>query len=46
LTPSTDAFTMMLLAVPLLLLYEVSIWVSKVALPKEMKQAIADVATS
>jgi sec-independent protein translocase protein TatC len=46
LTPSTDAFTMMLLAVPLLMLYEISIWVSKVALPKEMKEAIADVATN
>jgi sec-independent protein translocase protein TatC len=46
LTPSTDAFTMMLLAVPLLLLYEVSIWVSKVALPKEMKQALGEVAVA
>ncbi len=46
LTPSTDAFTMMLLAVPLLMLYEVSIWVSKVALPKEMKQTLGEVATN
>ncbi|MCI0696456.1 twin-arginine translocase subunit TatC [candidate division KSB1 bacterium] len=46
LTPSTDAFTMMLLALPLLMLYEVSIWVSKVALPKEMKQALGEVATN
>jgi sec-independent protein translocase protein TatC len=46
LTPSTDAFTMMLLAVPLLMLYEVSIWVSKVALPKEMKQALGEPATN
>ncbi|MGH7597377.1 MAG: twin-arginine translocase subunit TatC [bacterium] len=46
LTPSTDAFTMMLLAVPLLMLYEVSIWVSKVALPKEMKQALGEVAVT
>ena len=46
LTPSTDAFTMMLLAVPLLMLYEVSIWVSKVALPKEMKQALEEVAVT
>jgi sec-independent protein translocase protein TatC len=46
LTPSTDAFTQMLLAVPLLLLYEISIWVSRVALPKEMKDAIGEVATN
>lgn len=46
LTPSTDAFTMMLLAVPLLMLYEVSIWVSKVALPKEMKQTLGEVAVT
>lgn len=42
LTPSTDAFTMMLLALPLLVLYEISIWVSKVALPKEMKAAVGE----
>jgi sec-independent protein translocase protein TatC len=46
LTPSTDAFTQMLLAVPLLLLYEISIWVSRVALPKEMKDAIGEMATN
>ncbi|MDZ7361010.1 MAG: twin-arginine translocase subunit TatC [candidate division KSB1 bacterium] len=46
LTPSTDAFTQMLLAVPLLLLYEISIWVCRVALPKEMKDAIGEVATN
>ena len=46
LTPSTDAFTMMLLVLPLLVLYEISIWVSKAALPKEMKAALGDVATS
>jgi sec-independent protein translocase protein TatC len=46
LTPSTDAFTMMLLAIPLLMLYEISIWVSKVALPKEMKQALGEVAVA
>jgi len=40
LTPSTDAFTMMLLVFPLLVLYEISIWVSKVALPKEVKEAL------
>ncbi len=46
LTPSTDAFTMMLLAVPLLMLYEISIWVSRVALPKERKETLAEVATN
>lgn len=46
LTPSTDAFTMMLLAAPLLMLYEVSIWVSKIALPKETKQALEEVAVT
>lgn len=40
LTPSTDAFTMMLLVVPLLVLYEISIWISKIALSKEMKAAL------
>jgi len=46
LTPSTDAFTMILLVLPLLVLYEISIWVSKVALPKEMKAAIGEVAAN
>jgi sec-independent protein translocase protein TatC len=46
LTPSTDAFTLMLLAVPLMVLYEISIWVSKVALSKEMKEAIGEPVTS
>lgn len=46
LTPSTDAFTMMLLVLPLLVLYEISIWVSKVALPKEMKAAIGEAAAN
>jgi sec-independent protein translocase protein TatC len=46
LTPSTDAFTQMLLAVPLLVLYEISIWVSKIALPKEMKEALGEPVTS
>ncbi len=41
-TPSVDAFTQILLAVPLLVLYEISIWVSKIALPVEMKKAIAE----
>ncbi len=46
LTPSTDAFTMLLLAAPLLVLYEISIWVSKLALPKEMKETLGEVATN
>lgn len=45
-TPSVDAFTQILLAVPLLVLYEISIWVSKIALPVEMKKAIGKVATN
>jgi sec-independent protein translocase protein TatC len=40
LTPSVDAFTQILLAAPLLVLYEISIWVSKLALPKPMKEAL------
>jgi sec-independent protein translocase protein TatC len=46
LTPTTDLFTMLFLAVPLLVLYEVSIWVSKLALPKPMKEALGEVATN
>jgi sec-independent protein translocase protein TatC len=46
LTPSVDAFTQILLAAPLLVLYEISIWVSKAALPKEMKRALSEVATN
>jgi sec-independent protein translocase protein TatC len=46
LTPSTDAFTMMLLVLPLLVLYEISIWVSKIALSKEMKEAIGEAAAN
>ena len=46
LTPTTDWFTMLFLAVPLMVLYEISIWVSKVALPKEMKEAIGEPVTS
>jgi Sec-independent protein secretion pathway component TatC len=37
---------MMLLVLPLLVLYEISIWVSKVALPKEMKAAIGEAAAN
>jgi sec-independent protein translocase protein TatC len=44
LTPSTDAFTLMLLALPLMVLYEISIWVSKVALPKEKEDALSEIA--
>jgi sec-independent protein translocase protein TatC len=46
LTPSVDAFTQILLAAPLLVLYEISIWVSKLALPKEMKAALGEVAVT
>ncbi len=46
LTPTTDWLTMLALAVPLMVLYEVSIWVSKVALPKKMKQVLGEVATN
>jgi sec-independent protein translocase protein TatC len=46
LTPSVDAFTQILLAVPLLVLYEISIWVSKIALPKPMKESIGEIATN
>jgi sec-independent protein translocase protein TatC len=41
-TPSVDAFTQILLAAPLLVLYEISIWVSRIALPVEMKKAIKE----
>ena len=44
-TPSVDAFTQILLAVPLLFLYEISIWVSHIALPERMKKALRGVAT-
>lgn len=44
-TPSVDAFTQILLAVPLMMLYEISIWVSKIALPVEMKNALSEIAT-
>ncbi len=36
-TPTTDMITMMVVAVPMILLYEVSIWVSKITLRKEKK---------
>ncbi len=35
LTPSPDVFNQLLLAIPLIVLYEISIWVSKAALPKQ-----------
>lgn len=44
LTPTVDAFTQILLAVPLLALYEVSIWVAKVAMPAEMRAALKSAA--
>jgi sec-independent protein translocase protein TatC len=40
LTPTVDAFTQVLLAVPLMILYEVSIWVAKVAMPEEMRSTL------
>jgi len=46
LTPTTDVFTLMMLAVPLMVLYEISIWVSKIALPGEMKAAIGEAAAN
>jgi len=44
-TPSVDAFTQILLAVPLLVLYEISIWVSQIALPEKMKKSVGEVVT-
>jgi sec-independent protein translocase protein TatC len=38
LTPTPDAFTQCLMAVPMLILYEVSIWVSKLAYKKEKQK--------
>jgi len=35
LTPTTDIISQLLLAVPLMVLYEISIWVSKASLPKK-----------
>lgn len=43
LTPTVDAFTQVLLAVPLMVLYEISIWVSKVGMPHEMRDALKTV---
>ncbi len=40
LTPTVDAFTQVLLAAPLMVLYEVSIWVAKVAMPADMRAAV------
>lgn len=40
LTPTVDAFTQILLAAPLMVLYEVSIWVARVAMPAEMREAL------
>jgi len=35
LTPTTDMVSQLLLAVPLMILYEISIWVSKFSRPKK-----------
>jgi sec-independent protein translocase protein TatC len=40
LTPSIDAFTQILLAVPLVILYEVSIWLAKWSLFREAKEKL------
>jgi sec-independent protein translocase protein TatC len=37
LTPGTDPVSQILLAIPLLFLYEISIWISKIAQRKESK---------
>jgi len=42
-TPSVDAFTQILLAAPLLVLYEISIWVSKFAMPVAVENAVTQV---
>lgn len=44
LTPTVDAFTQLLLAMPLLVLYEVSIWVAAVAMRPEMRAALKSTA--
>ena len=41
-TPSVDAFTQILLAAPLLVLYEISIWVSKLAMPAAMRDSLRE----
>lgn len=40
LTPTVDAFSQILLAVPLMILYEISIWVAKLAMPQEMRDVL------
>ncbi len=44
-TPTVDWLTQTMLAVPLLVLYEISILVSQIALPEKMKKALGEVAT-
>ena len=36
-TPTVDAFNMLILAVPMILLYEVSIWISAICRPRHVK---------
>ncbi|MCG3157021.1 MAG: Sec-independent protein translocase protein TatC [bacterium] len=45
-TPSVDAFTQILLAVPLMGLYEISIWISRLALPAAVRNALREAGTS
>jgi len=44
-TPSVDAFTQILLAVPLIGLYEISIWISRLALPAAVRNALREAST-
>ncbi len=44
-TPSVDAFTQILLAVPLMGLYEISIWISWLALPAAVRNALREAST-
>ncbi len=44
-TPSVDAFTQILLAVPLMGLYEISIWISRLALPAAVRNALREAGT-
>jgi sec-independent protein translocase protein TatC len=39
LTPTTDVATLLLMAVPMFALYEVSIWIARIATPKPRHHA-------
>ncbi|MDZ7269099.1 MAG: twin-arginine translocase subunit TatC [candidate division KSB1 bacterium] len=45
-TPTVDAFTLILVAVPLLGLYEISIWISRLALPAAVRKALREAEAS